>query len=366
MTEDKSAVLQRQYSPEFLRVKSLVDFLSHTMEPKMKWMWGEALLGWSMTLLDEEMCSEDYTSFLSAYCDYYVKNPPRVDYADTAAPALITYAMQKKTGNSAYQHLTDRVLEYIRYEPRVLGDAVNHLGKSPEGKFYPKSIWVDSLMMFSVFPALYAKENGDAKLLSFAARQPRIYAGYMQDEKAHLWYHSYWVKAGRPHPGHNVFWGRGNGWVMASLPMILEQIGPNHLEAARIIELLQQTAAALLPYQNEDGTFNTVIGRHCYRELSATALIAAGLLHGSRCGWLQDQKYHWAGEKAFRAVAGSITRTPDGEWYLPEISAPTIPLPIFPYTCYKLTPKGRNWSYGVAAAVFAALEYERGREQGGS
>lgn len=202
-------------------------------------------------------------------------------------------------------------------------------------------------------------ENNDRELLDFAARQPRIYAGYMQDSEKHLWYHSYWVKSGRAYPGHGVFWGRGNGWVMAALPMILEQIGEDHAEAEVIRKLLQDTADALLPYQQKDGSFSTLIGKKSYRELSATALIAAGLMHGVRSGWLVGEKYKSAGERAFHAVANSIVETQQNEWYLPEISAPTIPLQVFPEICYKLTPKGKNWSYGVAAAVFAALEYEK-------
>ena len=45
--------------------------------------------------------------------------------------------------------------------------------------------------------------------------------------------------------------------------------------------------------------------------------------------------------------------------FMPEISGPTIPLPIFPKLGYKLVPCGKNWSYGVAAMIFAAIEYKR-------
>ena len=44
---------------------------------------------------------------------------------------------------------------------------------------------------------------------------------------------------------------------------------------------------------------------------------------------------------------------------MPEISGPTIPLPILPRLGYKAVPRGKNWSYGVAAVIFAALEYKR-------
>lgn len=47
-------------------------------------------------------------------------DPPRVDQSGTCAPALITYDMYKRTGEPGYKKLTDRVLDYIRHEPRVM------------------------------------------------------------------------------------------------------------------------------------------------------------------------------------------------------------------------------------------------------
>jgi unsaturated rhamnogalacturonyl hydrolase len=279
-----------------------------------------------------------------------------VDQSDTSAPALITYQMQKKTQNPDYQALTNRVLYYLKNEPRLIEDSVNHLGNSLEGKFYPKSIWVDSLMMFSVFPSLYAKEQKDPEMMEIAARQPRIMAKYMMDPIDHLWYHCYWVHHHTHYPKKKIFWGRGNGWVIASLPMILENIG-DHSEKDKIIDILQLTSKALLKYQREDGTFETVINRvgKTYRELSFTALVAAGWFHSIRMGILKAEDYLIPAKKAYQAVIDAL-EVVDGKIYMPEISGPTIPLPIFPYLGYKYLPKGKNWSYGLAALIFAAVQ----------
>ncbi len=340
----------------FQTVVALADQIKDTWDPKMKWMWGEALLGFALARLDESQGTDSYTAFLSAYCDHYVENQPPVDQSDTAAPGLITYMMQRKTGNQDYAALTNRVLDYIKNEPRLIEDSVNHLGNSLIGKFYPKSIWVDSLMMFSVFPALYAHHEQDAALLDIAARQPRVMAKYMMDPKTNLWHHSYWVRSRRPYP-RKWFWGRGNGWVIASLPMILEAIG-DHPETPLIKEVFQKTSAALLPLQRPDGCFETVLNRQgkTYRELSATALIAAGWFHGYRMGLLEE-KYREAATKAFTAVVDALRYEGD-KIIMPEISAPTIPMPLLPYLGYKVTPKGNNWSYGLAALIFAAIQYQ--------
>ena len=45
--------------------------------------------------------------------------------------------------------------------------------------------------------------------------------------------------------------------------------------------------------------------------------------------------------------------------YMTEISGPTIPLPVLPKLGYTAVPLGKNWSYGVAALIFAAIEYKR-------
>lgn len=341
----------------FKKVIELADDITQTWDPKMKWMWGEALLGYALAKLDIHLHTDRYTPFLTAYCDYYVNHPPRVDQSDTSAPGLITYMMFKKTGNTEYKALTDRVLHYIQHEPRLIEDSVNHLGNSPEGKLYPKSIWVDSLMMFSVFPSLYARDNNHQAMMDIAARQPRVMSKYMQDSNDHLWYHSYWVKWKTHYPRRKIYWGRGNGWVVASLPMILEHIG-EHPEKDHIIKIFQETCQAILPYQRTDGTFETVINKvgKTYRELSMTALIASGFIKGYRMGLL-DESYLLAGKKAFHAVVDAI-ETENGHLYMPEISGPTIPMPLFPYLGYKWIPRGRNWSYGIAALIFAAIEYD--------
>ena len=347
-----------QFNPDmYHKVTRLADFVASSWEPKMKWMWGEALLGYAMDELDRENGQTSYTEFLSAYCDYWARVNPAVDQSDTAAPGLITYAMYKRSGKEEYKRLTDKVLDYIRYEPRLYLDCLNHLGCSKKGRLYPKSVWIDSVMMFSVFTSLYASENGDTELLDFAARQPKQYASMMLDEEAGLWAHSYWVKAKCAYPRNNIFWGRGNGWVICAFPMILDNIGLDHKEAPEIIALFRKTSEALLPLMNEDYTFNTLLRHKSYRELSATALISAGWLHGVRCGYL-DKKFLAPAVRAFEACVDAMEVSEEGV-FMTEISGPTIPLPLLPRLGYTMIPRGKNWSYGIAALIFAAIEYKR-------
>lgn len=344
------------------KAKKLIEHSTKARKPKMGWSWGQGLLGGAMAEFDDYINADLSTEFLKGFCDYYVAHTPKVDSSDTSAPGMITYAMQKKTGNEDYKKLTDMVLNYIKTEPRLLEDAVNHHGHSLIGKFYPKSIWVDSLMMFSVFPAKYAMDNNDSALMDIALKQVGIFAKYLMDKEDDLWYHSYWTKMATHYPISKIYWGRGNAWVISALPKILDCIG-EHPEKANIISILTKTSEALLKYQKADGSFDTVLNRgKTYRELSATALIADGWIHSVRKGYLPD-KFLSPGIKAYKAVDDAIIINEKGA-FMPEISGPTSPLPICPYLVYKITPKGKNLAYGLAAYIWATIEYDKLKQKG--
>ncbi len=339
------------------RAVALADSVVATQSRPAPWMWGPALLGHAMLGLDEQLGGEPrYRDHVLRYARHHVANPPRIDYSDHVAPALVTFALQQ-LGHDEFAPLTTRAIDYVRGAPRVVDDAVNHLGRSGWDRIYPASVWVDSLMMFSLLPATYGRVTGDAELLDLAARQPVQYARRMQDPATGLWHHSYWVRLGRPYP--RALWGRGNGWVVAALPQILDQLPPNHPERAPIVDLLRSTSEALLARQREDGTWTTVLGPRPggYRELSTTALVSAGWLHSVRCGYLPET-YRQPGMRALAAVTEAIEDV-EGRLVLPEISGPTIPVPVFGRLGYLLTPTGRNHPWGVAAFLMAATQAAR-------
>ena len=62
--------------------------------------------------------------------------------------------------------------------------------------------------------------------------------------------------------------------------------------------------------------------------------------------------------KAFEVCVNAMEVGSDGI-YMTEISGPTIPLPLLPKLGYLKIPCGKNWSYGIAALIFAAIEYKR-------
>jgi unsaturated rhamnogalacturonyl hydrolase len=337
--------------------KALVDDLVSQTPSQMKWTWGEGLFGYALSLLDEAKGTDDYLPFLLEYGAYWAKQNPEVNSSDTSAPCLITYYLYKKTGKKEFADLTGKAIHYLENSPRVIGDIPNHMGTSFNARFFPSSIWVDSLMMFSVFPSLYGKENHEERLLHYAAKLPAVFAQYLQDPQKGLFYHEYLVKKGRPYPQHDLFWGRGNGWVIAALPMVYANLPEGYPEKEDISSIYLKTFHAMMAHQNPDGSFNTLLCKKSYRELSATALFAAGAYQGLNEGILpKGGPEERSAKNAAEAVFKSLRKNKKGHWEFPEISGPTCPLPPFPGLNYKMIPRKANWSYGVAALIFLALQ----------
>lgn len=348
-------------------VLALADQAAGRARPgSLRWMWGDALFLWSLTELDAFLGEDRYLPLVRAWCGRFGPGPgqtlPRVDQSDTCAPGLVTWALYRRTKDPGALTLTGRVVDYLVGEPRLVGEAVNHLGHSPEGRLYPRSIWVDSLMMFGVLAASYGVGSGNRDLLGFAARQPGLYASLLQDQATGLFRHAWWAGRGEAYPPQPLFWARGNAWVVAALPRILDCLGEGHPEAPAIRGVLESVAAALLSRQRPDAWWDTLLGSpgRNYREASATALIAAGFLHASRQAWL-PRPYAEAGLRAYASLVEALATPgrPDRAPRLPEVSAPTIPLPLFPRSGYSLVPRRPDLPYGLAGLFLAAIEAAR-------
>ncbi|MFQ3325083.1 MAG: unsaturated rhamnogalacturonyl hydrolase [Pseudomonadales bacterium] len=349
-----------QNDPIFSKIVELADASVARLDPtKVKWQWGEALYTYSLYLLDKQLSENRYLDFNRAYMDAHIEKGYRVDQSDTAAPALTAYALYLETGEEKYKAVVDRIVNYMKTAERVLEYMPNHLGNSPESWMYPKSVWVDSVMMYGVFTSWYGKTAGDDELYDFARRQPFLFAQYLQDPQDKLFYHSYWTKRGHTYPKHKLYWGRGNGWVIAGLPKAIENFSADSDERKQAISIVQETSAALLPYQREDGFFETVFNKpgKTYIESSGTALIAGGWLQGIKDGYL-DSSYRQPAMKALEAVVNCLEYK-KGLLSMPLISGPTIPVQFLPYLGYKLTPRANDWEYGLASLIFAGINYQQ-------
>ncbi len=336
-------------------LKQCIEVIDHhitQIEPKMKWMWGEALFGYALLLLDEYLDETKYKSFIESYLDYYLEHPPVVDQSDKFAPILISFTYDRIYQTDRYDGLTQLGIDYIEHVKPVIDFLPNHLGHSGIGKLYPKSIWVDSIMMYGVFLSVYGHYKNNQKYQMMAFNTAVKFKEYLS--KDGLWRHAYWVKYKRAYP-KDIYWGRGNGWVVMALPMMLEHLDPvYHLS---IKTMLIETIQAITPLQ-QDHLFRTILNHKSGLESSANFLIHGGILKAVRLG-IMDDAFGMTAQKGYEASMKAFIQTKENDPYLTKVSNPTIPLPFFPKLGYKWIGYKDNWSYGLASLIFASIAYDQ-------
>jgi rhamnogalacturonyl hydrolase YesR len=190
--------------------------------------------------------------------------------------------------------------------------------------------WCDSLYMQPQVWARLAKITGDPKYL---AEMDRLYwesVDYLYDKEERLFFRDKGymphdkdfqpvrVKNGRAdrfqeRNGQKMFWSRGNGWVFAGLPRIMDYIPENDPRRARYETLFKQMAARILELQPADGLWRMGLldpAAHGHGEVSGSAFFIYGLAWGVRHGLLDAATYRPAIERGWRALRAC--QQPDG------------------------------------------------------
>jgi unsaturated rhamnogalacturonyl hydrolase len=340
------------------RLVALADAVTRRLDPShMGWDWGEGLLLYALVRLDQQLGTPRYRPFIERYYAHHLaKGLPTIDWSDKCAPALAALELYQATGDEKYKRICDAVVTYLMEAKPTKGGGLNHLGTFWLSKIYPQSMWVDSLMMYDVFAARYGRAMGDAKLTEFAARQPLHFAKVLQDPRTKLWKHAHLNSLKLNIPSNDVYWLRGNGWVMASMPEVLSQLPADHPKRPELRKSFQATASALAPHQTETGLWYTVLNRpgKTYLEASGTALLAYGMLKGVHEGHL-PASFREPGRRAYQALLGRLEEKADGP-SMPEISHNTAP---YSFLGYALVPQRNDLAFGLAAMILAGIEFDR-------
>jgi unsaturated rhamnogalacturonyl hydrolase len=322
----------------------------------MDWDWGEGLLLYSLARLDEHKNESRYRNFIESYYDSHLKKGlPEINWSDRCAPALAAFEIYRRYNKLEYKEIALKVADYLKKAKKTGSGGLNHLGTNILSYFYPESMWVDSLMMYNVFAAKWGKYTSDAVMTQFASEQPLDFAGVLQDKNSKLWRHAYLTKVKRNLPAGEDYWLRGNGWAMVSIPETLDSLPENNPNREGLIKVLNDTAAALVPYQSEIGMWYTVLNHpgQIYLESSGTALVAYGMLKGVHQGYLPE-KYQAPANKAYFSLLDRLERKEDG-LSMPEISHNTMP---YSFLGYSLVPQRNDLPFGLAALILAGIEYD--------
>lgn len=191
---------------------------------------------------------------------------------------------------------------------------------------YVDQVWCDGMYMG---PALLAQlinyknatnnvSNDDWSLLT---KQFSITWEQLRDSKTGLLYHGMtatptitdWSKDTTPISYHSgAFWGRANAWYMLALVDVLELMPTSNTNYSTLKGYLENLAASIASYQNEDGTWYQVLDQKDnalngnYEESSCSALFTAAYLKALRLKLLESNKYETMAKNAYVALVNKF------------------------------------------------------------
>lgn len=207
--------------------------------------------------------------------------------------------------------------------------------------------WCDALFMA---PPVYAKlytMTKDKKYLDFMNKEYKASYDYLYDKDEQLFYRDSRYFTQKEANGKKVFWGRGNGWVLAGLAEILRELPKDEPSRKFYEELFVALSTRVAGLQSADGYWHaSMLDPEAYPspETSATGFIIYALAYGINQGLLDRTTFLPVIEKGWKAMANAVE--PDGKLgYVQPIGADP-----------RKVTRDMTEVYGVGAMLMAGCE----------
>lgn len=269
-----------------------------------KWDWTNATGYAGLLELGKISKSSKYVNYILSIGDELNWNTgPERFYADdyciaqTYVNLYLTYKDEKMLAN--FKLLADSIVAMPHTESLEWKNEINHR----------EWAWCDALFMGPPTLAYLATATGNTKYLDITDKLWWKTYDYLYDKEEHLYYRdgSNFIK--REKNGKKVFWSRGNGWVMAGLVRVIDNLPSNYPTRERYITLYKEMAVKIGSLQQSDGSWHTSLlhpESYATKETSGTGFYTYALLWGLNKGVLDKATYWPVVAKAWEALVSSI------------------------------------------------------------
>lgn len=162
--------------------------------------------------------------------------------------------------------------------------------------------------------AMLTKATGDKKYLTIMHAFYDDVTGELFDKEVGLYYRDNRYIGQKTANGSKVFWSRGNGWVFAGIPRLLDYLPKSDPHRGRYFDVFRQMAPALVKRQGSDGLWRPSLDDAeaiPVPETSGSGFFCFGLAWGIRNGILDRATYLPAVRKAWAGLAANVS--PEGK-----------------------------------------------------
>lgn len=281
--------------------------------------------------------------------DYYVhENPLRRYHADDYCVGQTYIELYRKYKDKDMLKPMRTYLDQILKDPATgeLDFTKKVVGYSSQQRWS----WCDALFMAPTVWAKMGNVTGKKKYFDFMYQEYKFSTDYLYDKDEHLFYRDSRYFIMKEANGEKVFWGRGNGWVFAGLPIIIRELPAKYEHKDYFVTIYKEMAAKLLSIQSADGFWHASLldpASYPSPEMSATAFYVFGLAWGVNNGYLDKETYLPAIVKGWKSMVTSVW--PDGKvGFIQPIGADP-----------KAVTKEMTEVYGVGGFLIAGTEIIR-------
>jgi len=174
--------------------------------------------------------------------------------------------------------------------------------------------WCDALFMGPPSLAYLSTATGEQRYLDMASKLWWKTTDFLYDPAEKLYFRdeSYFKK--KEKNGARVFWSRGNGWVLAGLVRVLENMPEKHPDRQRFVKLFQDMAGRIAELQQADGSWHaSLLDPESYpiKEMSGTGFFCYAMAWGLNQGLLAEKTYLPVVMKSWLALTSAVQ--PDGK-----------------------------------------------------
>lgn len=170
--------------------------------------------------------------------------------------------------------------------------------------------WIDAIQMAMPVYAQMYKITGDEAFIDHAIAMYRWSrnecGGGLYNKADGLWWRDAdYVPPYKEADGNQCYWSRGNGWVLAALVRVMDQMKPRGKAYKELKKDFVAMCGALAKCQREDGFWNvSLVSPATYggKETSGTALFLYGISWGLRKGYLKAKTFRPVADKAWTAM----------------------------------------------------------------
>ena len=216
--------------------------------------------------------------------------------------------------------------------------------------------WSDALyMVLPVMTKMY-KLTGDTQYLD------KLYANLlyadriMLDEETGLYFRDarYVYPKHKSVNGKKDFWARGDGWVLAGLAKVLQDMPKDYKHYKFFVDKFQRLADIVAKTQQKEGYWTRSIMDPNHApgpETSGTAFFTYGILWGVNNGYLAKKDYKKCIDRAWQYISETAVQADGKVGYVQPIGDRAIP--------GQTVDANSQANFGVGAVLLASCEYYR-------